>query len=367
MVYQPKFYYRRMPTSTTVVNTGHAVEKETLVISATAQQGLKLHPLFKNASGEELDYVLISAYEGTLYDASSNSYWTRDVAGIDFDNDKLSSVRGYKPISGQYNNLTVASAEKLANNRGPGWHITNMAFESAMQMLFMVEYNTPNGQNVLGKGVSTINDTAGYNCAAYTGSTASLGNTSGSAAATTREANGTETTSGGNGYSAISYRGMENPWGNIWRFIGGALLNGDGSQEGGVPYICTDFNYTNELGNNYNSLGFRIPSGKNWISNFCYPSDTYDWVFLPIGTKTTANSALPIGDIVWASAPLRGTNFIAAGGTWRFDTNNGLFYYCCDQAADFAGRAFGARLMFIPTKNSTYTQNIASWNAQMGG
>jgi hypothetical protein len=34
----------------------------------------------------------------------------------------------------------VEKAEQLAKNRGTGWHITNMAMESANQMLFIIEY-----------------------------------------------------------------------------------------------------------------------------------------------------------------------------------------------------------------------------------
>jgi hypothetical protein len=50
---------------------------------------------------------------------------------IDFTTDLLTSIAGVKPISGASENLNVISAEKLASNRGPGWHITNMAAESA--------------------------------------------------------------------------------------------------------------------------------------------------------------------------------------------------------------------------------------------
>jgi len=39
----------------------------------------------------------------------------------------------------------MLNAEHLAVNRGAGWHITNLAFESAQQMLMSTEYGTLNG------------------------------------------------------------------------------------------------------------------------------------------------------------------------------------------------------------------------------
>ena len=51
-------------------------------------------------SGEELDYVLFSAYEGGLYDVSEGGYFGTTPAGVDFDHDKLSSVINTKPITG---------------------------------------------------------------------------------------------------------------------------------------------------------------------------------------------------------------------------------------------------------------------------
>jgi len=144
MVYQPKFYYQRIPINTTNSNVGKIIRKESLIISPTEQSGFKLHPAFIDENGEELEYVLISAYEGCAYDISENAYMVRDDAGIDFNNDKLSSIAGAKPLSGERNSLTIANAEKLAKNRGEGWHILNSKVCSIDQMLSLVEYGTFN-------------------------------------------------------------------------------------------------------------------------------------------------------------------------------------------------------------------------------
>jgi hypothetical protein len=88
---------------------------------------------------------LLPAYDSCIYDDSLHQYDLNEKVIIDFNNDKLSSIAGAKPISGVNNNFNIVNAEKLARNRGEGWHITNMAAESANQMLELVEFGTLNG------------------------------------------------------------------------------------------------------------------------------------------------------------------------------------------------------------------------------
>jgi hypothetical protein len=71
---------------------GNSIKKENLYISNESKAGFKLHPLFINENNEEIDYVLLPAYEGTLYDSSIASYSNLTNLIIDFENDKLSSV-----------------------------------------------------------------------------------------------------------------------------------------------------------------------------------------------------------------------------------------------------------------------------------
>jgi hypothetical protein len=131
MVYQPKFYYQRIPLKVEDNRVGKIIRKESLLISASEHSGFKLHPLFKDANGNTLEYVLLSAYQGCAYDVSTEAYLLNDEATVDIDNDKLSSIAGAKPISGEKHTFTISDAEKMARNRGEGWHIMNMAAKSA--------------------------------------------------------------------------------------------------------------------------------------------------------------------------------------------------------------------------------------------
>jgi hypothetical protein len=281
MVYQPKFYYQRIPMKTERNAVGKIIRKESLIISSVEQSGFKLHPIFIGENGEELEYVLLPAYEGSIV------------------HNKLSSIADQKPTS----NISIDQAEQYAQNRGTGWHITNMAAESANQMLEIVEFGSMNGQTSIENGLVSIPNVNNKNCASQTGSTSELGNGTGAAASTTNITDNTTNVYDIEGRRAISYRGMENPWGNIWRMIGGINVYGNGKLEGGVPYISTSFTYnTSSVENGYESVGFCLPSNHGWISAMGYGDEKYDWVFMPAECSNVANSVAPVGDNLWTNS-----------------------------------------------------------------
>lgn len=354
MVYQPKFYYKR--TINKAINNleGKIIKKETLLISEKKVNGFKLHPRFKDENGNELEYILLPAYEGTTYDVSRNAINTTDAANIDFTNDYLMSCADVKPISGFNNDLNVTNAEKLATNKGTGWHITDMGIESINQMLFMVEYGSLNGQSSLGTGISKLPSSSSNN-SLNTGLTKNLGNESGEA-----------TNSSIDGERAVSYRGYENIWGNTWRFVGGINIKGDNTNKTATPYIANNFNYNPATLEGYTNVGFNISSKSSWVSAMGYGNEQYDWIYLPAECNG-ANSALPVGDNFWPMTDFNTNSVIGAGGTWSFDLYNGLFFYSCDRPYTYKSYSYNARLMHIPVKGDIHDNNYQNWLAKMGG
>ena len=335
MVYQPKFYYERIPVKIESSANGTIIRKETLLLSAEPKTGFKLHPLFKDGDNE-LDYVLISAYEGSI------------------NNNILTSRANTKPTS----NTVLSDFITAAQAHGTGWNTMNMAVESAIQMLGIVELGTMNGQVAIERGISDITSVSNYNCSSLTGSTASLGNGTGAASETINEINGTQTTYSVNGKRAISYRGMENPWGNIWCLVRDIKIVGANEGNAGTPYVLDD--------DSYESIGFKLPSAYGYISAMGYGNKNYDWIYLPIECMN-ANSAAPVGDNVWTQPHLNGETLLAVGGSWGFEDGNGFFSYGGDQFTSASSqKSYSTRLMFVPTKNNIYNNNIAAWTAKMG-
>ena len=339
MIYQPKFYYKRIIRTADELTKGKVIRHEALIISATEQPGFKLAPVFEG----DLEYILLPAYDAAIID------------------DKLTSIAGVKPK----NYITRDAAEAAANARGAGWHIMTMAAESANQMLEMVEFGTMNGQAAIEEGITYIPTGSNGNGMFITGSTASLGNGTGHAETTVMDVDGARSNQTENGKRAIAYRGMENPWGNLWSMIGGVTVSGNGIEGGGKVYICKDFNYS---GNNYEELGFNLPSQYGWINAMGYGNDEFDWVYLPIECSSSADSYAPVGDYLWTVGGLNGTMIMATGGSFGYTEDCGPFYYAADRTIETCSRNnYGAKLLFIPTKNNIYTANIAKWTAKMGG
>lgn len=351
MVYQPKFYYSRIP----IAVENNAIQKELIILSPSAHPGFKLHPAFKNESGEEVDYILYSAYEGSTYDVSEGSYNLTDNANVDFNSDKLASVSGAKPITSENKNITLENAEKLAANRGSGWHLSTLLTESANQFLQLVEYGTANSQEAVEAGIVDIQDTANKNCASITGSTSTIGNYTGAAAQTMNEKSGVYNTYTVAGRRAISYRGIENPWGNTWKYLSGAVVKGSGAANGGTLYLEKDGNEIN--------TGIVLPNTIGYQSAFGY-SFSFDYLFIPVASE--GNDKTPIGDKAWIKENINETRALAYGGSWMSSTNSGMFCYAFDQNLSQGARTLNARLTYTPQVNSIYQNNILKWKNYMG-
>ena len=288
MVYQPAFYYKVVPLKlekNTDSGIGYHLRKVNYYVSSKPKTGFKLHPAFFDENGTAINYILFSAYEGSMYDVSAKAYVNDNVdESITYeDGDLLCSVAEKKPISGLRKGIgTKSNFETMAQNRGSGWHLETIKATSANQLLMMIELGIMNSQTGIRLGVIGISGNASFNCSSLTGSTAGLGNGTGQAKETINEIGGTETTYNVNGKVSVSYRGVENPWGNIWKHINGVNIWGDGTINGGQPYIADDFNFSeSKKTDNYKPVGFTLPNADGWISAMGYGSEEYDWLLMP--------------------------------------------------------------------------------------
>ena len=370
MVYQPKFYYLVCPVEYDPIDTGigYHLRKANYYVSEKPRAGFRLHPAFYDASGNEIDYILDSAFEGSIWDADggdgNGAYLMNDEQVMNTGTDKFCSIAGVKPASGLSQNLTRPNVEALAQNRGIEWHGDLIKPVSARQMLMIIELGMMNTQTGVGYGVAGISDNSSYNCSSLTGSTSELGNGSGKATQTINTKGDTRTTETANERVAVSWRGTENPWGNIWKFVYGINIWGNGKMGGGQPYICTDFNFAESKNTgNYEAAGFTVTNANGYISAMGY-STTCDWLF--IASECLGNSSLPVGDYTYITVNLNGYRIALLGGNWVTWDSAGGFYWYLYSGVGARGRDIGGRLVLIPTKDSAvYTANIAAWKQKM--
>lgn len=354
MVYQPKFYYKVVPLVLEPISgsIGYHLRKANYYVSTKPKDGFKLHPAFYDENGAEIDHIFLSAFEGSVFDVSANAYLLHDEQVADFSNDLFCSIAGVKPASGLSQNLTRPNIEAMAKKRGSGWHGDTIKAESANQLLMIIEMGTMSLQTAIGQGIVSISDNSSYSCTSITGSTSSLGNGTGRASETVNEINGVQTTYTNDGRTSVTYRGMENPWGNIWKFVYDVNFYGNGSMRGGVPYICNDFNFAESKNSgNYESAGFTLTNANGYISAMGYGNEKFDWLFF--ASETSGSSALPVGDYTYVSANLNGFRIARLGGNWNDGVSAGAFYLGAGDGVGARGRGVGGRLVYIPKAEET--------------
>lgn len=331
MVEQPKFYYKVVPLQLEPITDGigYHLRKARYYVSDVPKVGFKVHPAFVR-NGVEVDKIYLSAYEGSIYDESAGTYLLADEQIADFNADKLSSIAYAKPASGLTQNLTRANMRKLANNRGAGWQQKDVLCVSASQMLMMIEYAAFNMQSAIGLGV--VNKPLGEgNESELTGATSSLGNASGMAVGT-------------NGLVAISYRGEENFWGNIWKWIDGLNVYIDPDTRKTDAYWAAE-NFADDTGSApYKHVGFNLaPNTDSYVSAFGW-SEECDFLFLP--TETLGNSALPVGDRFYNTQT--GWRVASLGGYWNSGLHAGAFYWSVYSSSAYRSWNIGGGAVYVP-------------------
>lgn len=347
MVEIPKFYYRVEPINYARITDGQGyhIKKARYWVSDEKFPSFKIHPAFINENGEISDKIYFSAFEGSLYDASQSLYLIHDEQVLDVNADMLSSVSGVKPASGLTQQLTRPNLETIAKRRGARWHVNGIKTASMVQLLMLIEL-AGNFQTVLGQGVVSITDNSAYSCTSLTGSTSSLGNDSGMATETVNEIGDVRERYTNNGRVAVSYRGIENPYGNIWEFVYGINIHGNGNQKGGIPYIANDFNWVeSKNSDNYESAGFTLTNANGYVKYFGYGTEDFDWIFMPSEVGGTSGGV--IGDYEYVTTNLNGYRVSRSGGCWADGAVAGGFDWVLNSGVGTRIRYIGGRLTWI--------------------
>ena len=240
MVEIPAFYYRFSVDGDGYPNWD---------ISPTPFEGASIHPDFiKN--GEFVPYRYYSAFEGSMYDASAGAM----VAPIDITvnmyahGDKLCSLAGEFPKV----NETRAEFRGMAAQRGEGWRQQVYDDISAVQLMYLTEYADFNSQSMIGAGRTALSGGT-WIADSYIGKCGkSLG-----------DGNSTNSVSigGSSGYLTdyMTYRGIENFFGNVWKWVDGININNH------IPYVSNDdSDFQDDTTLNYTDLNVTLPADNNY-------------------------------------------------------------------------------------------------------
>ena len=330
MVWVPKFWYRAEKN----VATGSI----SYWISGYDLAGYKLHPAFIT-NGKELAGFYIGAFEGSAYNTTAGTYITNDAGGVNFSATtgyKLSSVSGVKPMSGKNNTgATLPGFRVLAQNRGAGWQLQNFNQVSAIELLYLIEYGSFYSQSVLSNGVTDITNVGSTNMAVNTGFTAGvgtgasdLGNASGQVTITHYQTSQTT--------HPFSYRGIENLYGNIWKWVDGINIKGNNN-----PWIADNGFVSDQFSAPYVDTGLTLLASNDYVSQVAFNA-RLDYGFL--AATGSGSSSTYLTDYY-----LQSTGNLSAffGGTWYTGTNAGAFNWYLNNAAPLVSRSVGARLAFF--------------------
>ena len=331
MVEQPKFYYKVVPLELEKVEGGKGfhMRKVRYYVSDTKKDGFKLHPAFIQ-NGVEKDKIYLSAFEGSTFDTSAAAYKLNDAQDVDFVNDLLASIANAKPTSGlSQSGATRDGFRKIAAKRGKGWSQATIQSASATEMLFLVEYASFDMQKNIGVGVTTKSDDSKTSMTEITGATTHLGNKTGSV-------------TNSNGFNVVSYRGEENFFGNIWKWIDG--INIYNYNEGSIHIADHDF-VDNSKDASYKDAGITIAGKHGYVSAFGYNED-FDWLF--IVSETDGNSSLPVGDYFYQAKAQSYYTVAILGGSWIYGSDAGGFYWSVNDGSSDRYRSIGGRLLYVP-------------------
>jgi hypothetical protein len=324
MVEIPKFWFKHELNGS----------KNTWRIRTTDYPGYQVHPAFVKA-GVEVSHRYIGAYDACYLDATDSTYKSGlnlddMTSNLDLANDKLASVSGVYPLVG----VTRAECRSLAANSGTGWHQLDFALWSAIQMLYLVEYGTFSTQSELGAGntngsylPSSANQTDSPHTIA--GASNALGNAS---------TDGSQLSAGAKpGTAYMSYRGIENWYGNCWTWADGINVN---QGTAGNVYVANDYtDFADNTTTNYTLVSSAFPTASGFIQNILNTG-----AYFLSGDNTGGSSTTYLADQHFASASL--SRVVVVGGSAAVGANAGGFCLDSNRDAGLAGRFVGARLAY---------------------
>ena len=297
----------------------------------------------------------IGAYEGSVnLDSSSHNNLLR------------TQVRNTAPIISKTRTEFQTMARN--NNRTNNWNIYTYDAHRDLTWLFVVEYATLNSQKAfnanltaegyhqggLGDGVTsgtvTVNGATTYSFVPC-GTTNSLGNGTGIIEYTHTNTNAEGTSTGTKVVNVPRYRGIENPFGHVWKNVIDVVVAGTDNS----VYICKDYTKFGTFEGGTNPTAEQLIAAGYELQDFKESTITSQYVkklvnnnqadLFPTVVGNGASATTYYCDYHWTSA-LATPRTLLIGGASGGGSVAGLFYLYSSTGLGRSSAAVGTRITF---------------------
>ena len=260
--------------------------------------------LFKIGENE-IDYVMVGKYEGS--GSSSRVY----------------SKSGQAPLE----NVTMDEFRNGCKANGAGYQQYDFLIDLIIKELWLVEMKTTDCQSIMYGYAKNGNSTK-----IDTGATDEVTKPSGSPVSNT------------DGEHACKYRGIENPWGNIYKWCDGISFSGSS------VYVCTEptaYSAGKTTGL-YEYYGTRASN------------DGFVKTVAPLAEGSLIQYVTAVGadeSSYYCDKSLRSGTVLYCGGYWYSGTNAGLWCWLGNNFASGSSNRIGGRLCYKPVVSFNPSRN----------
>ena len=244
------------------------------------------------------------------------------VARYEISNNNVNGTNTFTSYSGNFitTSTTRSGFRNTAKVTATGFQLYDFAAWCAYDLLYLVEYADWEGQKKIAQGLvnnPSVNKTGLTDAMVYH----------------TGRANSSDN-------SAVQYRWIENPWGNVREWVDGINF------QNRTAYICTDpTKYADDTTANYTSTGVTLSSTTGWIKGLGLSTD-FPWAYLP--NEPGGSSTTYIPDYMYSGGGWRVLN---VGGSYSKRLNGGQFYFDASNTSSDKNSDLGARLQFREGKS----------------
>lgn len=320
---------------------------------------------------KHVDKFYISTYEARMY--RTDNLLCSAAGASELSDPNSTNFRGgdntaewddtYRSLLGRpVTNLTRDQFRQAARKRGSGWEMYTYNAHKTLFWLFAVEYATldsqkpfnaqkdANGfaQGGLGPGPTQMTDWTNFNNAnplIPCGYTSEFGNGSGEKAYVVKNASGGTPAT----LMANRYRGIENPFGHIWKYTDGANIQVT-TGDSGLSILWTTDDPSNFSDTSY--------TGYDKKGNICRTNGYVKKMLLGedgdiVATEIGGSSSTYWRDYYYTYTQDNRLQVVLVGGCAADGSAAGLAYVNADTAPSAANRHFGSRLCFFPEYRKT--------------